>query len=233
MSLYERAVNVLARIYARGIRSGAVLDSDTYFPGARDFQSNWRDWRAESDQIVQNLERVPRFHEVMPSQADISANDNRDWRMFILQAYGVPVPGNLARCPKLAAMIAAHPEVLSATLSFLASGKHIPEHHGPFRGIVRYYLVLRVPLTQAGEPGAILRIDGIDHRVGEGGDLLWDDTFRHEVWNQTEEVRVALLLDVRRAHLPAPLRVLTKALVAAIATGFRWRLATGRDITIG
>ncbi len=232
-SLYDVTVSAIQRLYSYGISTTAVLDAAIFFPHASSFHSRWEDLRAEADQVAVNLLKVPRFHELLPSQASISANDDRDWRMFVLQAYGVPVVRNLARCPVLAQLLADHPEVLSASFSFLAPGKHIPEHHGPFRGIVRFHLGLRVPPDAAGLPGTILRIDGTDHRIGDGDTLLWDDTYRHEVWNRTDELRVALLLDVRRDRLPACLRVLTRVLVAAIAGGFRWRLATGRELNVG
>jgi aspartate beta-hydroxylase len=233
MSLYDWTVSAIKRLYAHGISTTALLDPGIYFPHAGDFQSRWQELRAEADQVASNLLKVPRFHELLPSQASISANDDRDWRMFVLKAYGVPVARNLARCPALAQLLADHPEVLSASPSFLAPGKHIPEHHGPFRGIVRFHLGLRVPLDAAGLPGTVMRVDGIDHRIGDGDMLLWDDTYRHEVWNRTEGLRVALLLDVRRSRLPMSLRVLTGLLVAAIAGGFRWRLVTGRELNVG
>ena len=120
-----------------------------------------------------------------------------------------------------------------AAFSFLAPGKHIPEHRGPFRGIIRFHLGLSGAVDDHGRPGAILRIDGVDHRLADGDMLLWDDTFPHEVWNRTSHLRVALLLDVRRGHLPASLHLLTSVLVTAIASGFRWQMATGKPLTIG
>lgn len=51
----------------------------------------------------------------MIQQESISANDARDWRMFIMKAYGQPIARNLARCPTLAALIASSPDVLSAS----------------------------------------------------------------------------------------------------------------------
>ena len=66
----------------------------------------------------------------MIQQESISANDARDWRMFIMKAYGQPIARNLARCPTLAALIASSPDVLSASLSFLAPGKQVPPHRG-------------------------------------------------------------------------------------------------------
>ena len=38
----------------------------------------------------------------------------------------------------------------------------------------------------------------------EGELVLFDDTYRHEVWNETEGVRVVLLIDV---HRPLPPRL--------------------------
>ena len=95
-------------------------------------------------------QRVPRFYEIMPEQTSISANDMRDWRMFILKAYGAEFPRNMAVCPTLAALVTASRHVLSASISFLAPGKHIPEHRGPFRGVLRpSYCQCRLRLTAA------------------------------------------------------------------------------------
>ena len=49
-----------------------------------------------------------------------------------------------------------------------------------------------------------------------GKAFVFDDTYQHEVWNDTEEERVVLLLDVFRP-LPKPLALLNKALVRAVA----------------
>jgi aspartate beta-hydroxylase len=87
----------------------------------------------------------------MREQTSISANDMRDWRIFLLKAYGAEFPRNMAVCPTLAALVAASPYVLSASISFLARGGHIPVHRGPFRGALRY-LVLSMPLAATGAP---------------------------------------------------------------------------------
>src|ERR1700723_995045 len=83
--------------------------------------------------------------------------------------------------PALARIVAASPDVLSASLSFMESGKHVPPHRGPFRGVIRFYMGLSVPRRADGTPAAILTIDGEDYRIGDGEWLLWDDTYSHEV----------------------------------------------------
>jgi aspartate beta-hydroxylase len=105
--------------------------------------------------------------------------------------------------------------VLSASYSFIAPGKHIPPHRGPFRGVLRFHLGLSMPRGSDGELGAILWVDGEPHRLADGGSLLWDDTFTHEVLNATNDVRIALLLDVWRPEMPADMVALSSLIVAA------------------
>ncbi|MGA7327511.1 MAG: aspartyl/asparaginyl beta-hydroxylase domain-containing protein, partial [Rhodomicrobium sp.] len=120
---------------------------------------------------------MPRFQELMPEQTEISANDGRDWRMFILKAYGIEVSQNMAACPALAGLIRQTPEVISAALSFLAPRKHIPPHYGPFKGILRFHLILSMPTGSDGKPAVVLKIDDAEHRLADGECLLWDDTY--------------------------------------------------------
>ena len=221
--MYERATQVVRRIYDRRIATPPVLDPQQHFPGAPRFVAAWPELRAEALAIAADLARVPRFHELMPQQADVSANDARDWRMLVLKAYGVPVRDNQARCPRLAQLVEGDPDVLSATLSFLAPHKHIPPHRGPFRGIIRFHLGLSVPLAADGRPAAVLTVDGREHRIGDGESLLWDDTFTHEVHNRCDAVRIALLLDIRRRGMPLDLALLSRALIRGIGLAVRWK----------
>ena len=122
-----------------------------------------------------------------------------------------------------AAIARSLPEVLSCSISFLAPGKHIPSHRGPFRGVLRFYLVLSMPLAEDGKPGAVLRIDGEDHRLADGEFLLWDDTFPHEVMNNADEPRIALLLDVWRPRMPVDMEILSRVIVGAVQLGMRYR----------
>jgi aspartate beta-hydroxylase len=224
-SLYDLSTSAIRRIYDRRVSSAPVLDVEPHFPDARRFQSVWPQLRDEALQVAEDLKRVPRFHELMPEQAAISANDGRDWRMLVLKAYGTSFPRNLERCPALAATVGSAPDVLSAALSFLAPGKHVPEHHGPFRGVIRFYMGLSVPVGPDGHPAAVLTIDHHEHRVGNGECLLWDDTYPHEVLNRGDQVRIALLLDIRRRGMPLDMAVLSRILIAGVGASIRLRRA--------
>jgi aspartate beta-hydroxylase len=211
--LYDRAAGVVRAIYDSRIATPATLAPEHYFPNAKRFAERWTDICREALAVAGRLNQVPRFHDIMPAQADISANDGRDWRVFIMKAYGVTVQENLHRCPTVEALLDEAPEVVSAILSFLAPGKHVPEHRGPFRGILRFHLMLSMPCDGDGVPACVMNIDGVPYRLGDGESLLWDDTYRHEVWNRSEEVRIALLLDVWRKDMPADIALLSRAIL--------------------
>ena len=224
MSLwYDLSANAVRRLYDARIDTPPVLDTGAYFPDAARFIDAWPSLREEALAVAARMAAIPRFHEIMPAQAPISANDGKDWRVFLLKVYGTDIEKNMAACPTLARIIAATPDVLSATLSFLAPRKHIPRHRGPFRGVLRFQLGLSVPVDAQGRPAAVLSLNDREHRIGNGDHLLWDDTYPHEVWNHSDEPRVALLLDVRRRHMPMDLRLLSRALIASVGMVARLR----------
>ncbi len=98
VAFYDHAVTAVRGIYDRRIHTPPILDSGHYFPAAARFAGAWQDIRREALAVAGMLPDIPRFHELMPEQADISANDGRDWRMFMMKVYGVPMkdePGAL------------------------------------------------------------------------------------------------------------------------------------------
>jgi len=221
--LYDHAREVVRSVYDARIHTPAVLDTERFFPNARSFVAKWRDIRDEALAVKQNLAGVPRFHDIMREQADISANDGRDWRMFIMRAYGRDVPENRSRCPTVSALLDQSPDVISAAFSYLAPRKHVPKHRGPFRGILRFHLMLTMPRGPDGDVAAILEIDGEPYRLEDGECLLWDDTYPHEVRNNSDEVRTALLLDVWRPEMPYDMELLSRAISGAVQLGMRFR----------
>ena len=220
---YDRASGLVRTIFDTRLSGPPVLDWQTKFPNAAQFNLAWQRIRDEALTLAARLESVPRFHDIMPEQAPLSAQDDRDWRIFILKAYGVEVAEHMARCPVLASLLRETPEVLSASLSFLAPRKHIPCHRGPFRGVLRFHLMLSMPVGPEGTPAAALTIADREHRLGDGECLLWDDTYPHEVRNNSDEGRIALLLDVWRPDMPMDMEILSRMIVAGVQMVMKYR----------
>jgi beta-hydroxylase len=101
----------------------------------------------------------------------------------------------------------------TAMFSILSPRKHILDHRGPYKGVLRYHLGLIVPR----EPEACRIRVGEDIRHWEAGkSMIFDDTFNHEVWNDTDETRVVLFLDVLRP-LPFPESAINRLIIKAIS----------------
>jgi aspartate beta-hydroxylase len=220
---YDQAARVVRAIYDRRISGPPVLELDRDFGFGEVFVRAWETIRDEALTVARRLQGIPRFHEIMPEQASISANDGRDWRMYILKAYGIEQLHHMVECPELAKLVRLSPDVLSASFSFLGPRKHIPPHRGPIRGIVRFYLVLAMPRADDGLPAAVLKVAGVEHRLDAGQFMLWDDTFEHEAWNASDEVRIVLSLDIWRHRMPVDMRILSAMLIRLVRIGIRVR----------
>jgi aspartyl/asparaginyl beta-hydroxylase (cupin superfamily) len=163
------------------------------FPWARPMEENWQSIRQELDDVLRRQVALPSFKDISPDQARISPDDN--WKTFFLYGYGYKVGPNCALCPETTRLIEQVPGMTTAFFSILSAGKHIPPHRGPYKGVLRYHLGLKIP-----EPAEQCRIqvgDEIAHWE-EGQSLIFDDTYRHAVWTDTDGQRVVLFLDVMR-----------------------------------
>ena len=70
-------------------------------------------------------------------------------------------------------------------------------HIGYYKGIMRYMLPITIPKDT---DNIWLNVNGIKYHWEEGKSMLWDDTYPHAAYNNTEEVRVVLYMDVFRTY---------------------------------
>lgn len=167
--------------------------SNKHFPHLREFEKNWRIILKEVQQILEHREAIPLFHDVSPDQHKISTGQN--WRTFILYGFGEKLEKNCAQAPETARMLAAVPNIQTAWFSILSPGYHIRAHKGVSKGILRVHLGLIIPKNA--EKCRIRIGDAI--KVWRPGEIfVFDDTYEHEVWNDTKEERVILLFDFDR-----------------------------------
>ena len=183
------------------VRNPPFLEVEKGFPEARLLRENWQVIREEALALLEHVESIPRFHEVDRLQRFISARDEVAWRTFFFKGFGKWLPQNCARAPRTAELLRRLPLVSTAMFSIIDGGKHIPPHVGFFKSVLRYHLALVVP---ADAPVYIV-VGGRQYHWREGEDVLFDDTYRHEVWNKSRERRVVLFCDVLRDQTLPPL----------------------------
>jgi aspartyl/asparaginyl beta-hydroxylase (cupin superfamily) len=176
------------------------FDSDD-FPWVREVEARWDDIRAELDALLVKVDQIPNFQDVQQEQRALTEGD--DWKVFIFDMYGAKYDHNLAKCPKTAEALQLIPGMSSAMFSILRSGKHIPPHCGPWKGVLRYHLALKTPEN---ESLCRIRVGSQTRSWTNGTSLIFDDTFEHEVWNDSDETRVVLFVDFLR-DLPPQLAI--------------------------
>lgn len=184
------------------VRHSVLPDVGVYdpslFPWATALAAEWRAIRRELDAVMHHREQMPSFHEIISEVSTITRDDA--WKTFFLLGVGMDCSGNAARCPETMRLLAGIPGIVTAFFSILGPGKHIPAHRGAYNGVLRLHLGLRVP-----EPRERCRIRIGDqiHHWREGEVLIFDDTYTHEVWNDTDGWRVVLFVDFARPlHTP-------------------------------
>ncbi|GBQ62687.1 aspartyl/asparaginyl beta-hydroxylase [Ameyamaea chiangmaiensis NBRC 103196] len=172
----------------------AVFGPDT-FGWMERLEQNWTRIRDEAIRI--QATEIPSLGDISPDHGRIAAD--RRWRSFFLEGYGYRRDENRARVPVTSALLDEIPGLVTATFSVLEAGCHIPRHRGMTKGMLTYHLALKVPADR--EQCWIQIEDGDTLRVlpwQDGHSLLFDDTCNHEVFNNTQDDRYVLLLQVKR-----------------------------------
>ncbi len=167
---------------------------------------------AQTPLIRQELQRVLKAssgHERVFLSAEVEQLNLRGtdaapgWTGYYFYRHGQLRGENIAVCPATAAALStlplAHvpehgPEVL---YSVFTPGTHLLPHRGMTNTRLVGHLPLIVPERCA------LRVAGEEHTWIEGRVVIFDDTYEHEAWNRSGEIRVVLIFDLWNPHLTA------------------------------
>jgi len=165
---------------------------------------------AELQTVLKNTDAIPSFQQISKDQKRLTQDDR--WKTFFLYGYGYKIDGNCQQCPHTTRVIESIPGMYTAFFSILSPGKHIPPHRGPYNGLLRVHLGLIIP-----EPAEQCRIEVGDevHHWQQDKCMVFDDTYKHQVWNDTEGMRVVLFLDVQRP-MTLPGRLLNRLVLKLI-----------------
>ncbi len=158
-----------------------------------ELEANWVVIRSEMDGVLSHKDEIPSFHELSPDQSRISRGNN--WKTFVFFVAGERIDVNCAYCPKTVELLESLSTLQNAWFSILAPRYHIIPHKGPTRALIRCHLGLMVPQDRK---SCWIRVDAETRNWQEGKCMVLDDTFEHEVKNETDEWRVVLFLDFDR-----------------------------------
>lgn len=183
-----------------------VFDT-SQFDWVKPLEDNWQAMRAELDAVLLEKQLIPAFHEISPDQTRISKGDN--WKTFPLWVFRERSEINCKRCPHTDAVLQSIPGIQNAWFSILAPGYYIPAHRGVTKAVLRAQLGLKIPTDRE---NCTMRVDDVTFAWQEGKCVVLDDSFEHEVHNNTDQERVILFLDIDRP-MKLPGRVASKVLL--------------------
>ncbi|RME04148.1 MAG: aspartyl/asparaginyl beta-hydroxylase domain-containing protein [Bacteroidetes bacterium] len=200
------------------VKNPPFVPVEEHFPQHKLLKDNWEVIRDELLEVLKDADNIPKFHEVDSIQRFISAKDDVPWRTFIIKAYDKWQENNAAKVPKTTELLKQTPQITTAMFSILDGGKHIPPHMGFFKAVLRYHLGLIVPT----DAPCYIVVGGEKYSWKEGEDVLFDDTYMHEVWNKSPNRRVVLFCDVyREKGLPGWVKKLNRKMFNLLATSKR------------
>ena len=187
----------LRGLFDRLIASSSLVSNDPVldvrdFAWTQSLRANWQAIRDEAIAVALRGDASPSLATISPDHRAIAEVDK--WRSFFLWGYGYRIDDNADRCPRTAALVEQIPGLNSAFFSILAPGTHIPEHRGVTKGLITCHLGLIVPR----DGDVRMRVHDRVVRWAEGETLVFDDTYQHEVWNETAGTRVVLLVQFER-----------------------------------
>lgn len=204
-------------LYVPGLPTAAFLPLDV-FPWIEELQARTAAIRDEMLAAVAAREGLQPFHDrEQLNQLVAGASAEGSWDALFFYRHGERFDANCARCPVTTAALERLPRVAirdhgpEILFSLLRPGAHILPH----RGVTNARVVAHLPLVVS--PGCALHVLGDEpHAWREGEVMVFDDTFEHEAWNRSGELRVILLMDTWNPWLSEAERLACTRLVEGI-----------------
>ena len=130
-------------------------------------------------------------------------NHSLQWSSFHIYKGGERNEAHCRQCPVTAAAVEKLPLVRTpghspeVFFSILKPNTHIPPHVG----LANYKLAVHLPLIVPSD--CAIRVGNETRTWTEGRCLIFDDSFQHEAWNKSDELRAVLILEVWNPQLSA------------------------------
>jgi aspartate beta-hydroxylase len=190
------------------------------FPWLDSIEAATDDIRAELINLIQEGPAV--LSPYVNTEASITLpqwrelNHSRRWGVYNLWWQGIPFPDHIARFPRTVAAFEKWPrcEVSgcspTAVFSILDAKTRIPAH----TGVSNTRLIVHLPLIIP--PGCGFRVGSERREWHAGKAFIFDDTFEHEAWNDSDEPRAVLILDIWNPHLTEAEREMVRRVTADV-----------------
>ena len=220
VSIIKNPVQILyifAFLITKNTKTPPYLDIDKYFPNHIKLEKPevFAKIQKETLNILKQKDKLVLTKNTLGNEyiggGNIQSDDEDGWRIYMVKIGS----NNFAEdtMPELTNILKDIPEVVSCAVSILPAKKAIPIHIGYSKGVIRYQLAMKVPKDRE---NVFICVNGEKYSWTEGQGVLFDDTYPHKVFNNTDEDRVVLYIDVMRPFLNPALDLINKLSIKLI-----------------
>lgn len=161
-----------------------------FLPELQIIQNNWKVIRKEYQQIKNKLKPIKGETYF---EDDIIKTDK--WERYYIKWYSDISKDIAIQIPQTTQLLNKCQNIQLAMFSVMKPGTIVYPHRGPYRGSLRVHLGLECPSI---EEGCYITIHDKKYGWKDGELLIFDDTYTHEVKNNSNKERVVLFMDINR-----------------------------------
>lgn len=191
-SFWQRSIYNVDRLKSQPIWT---IDETTYVSNLNNFVNNWKIIRLEAEKIF----KARKFE----AESE-NLKDSGTWNQFELYRQGRKLEKNCQLAPTTCSIVEKFEAAKTnrrgqIKFSVMLNGTHVHAHSGPTNCRLRAHLGLVVP-DNANENNLKLRVADNILTWKEGELFIFDDSFDHEVWNNSGD-RIVLIVDMWHPEL--------------------------------
>lgn len=184
LSVYQRSLYNVKSLTAR---PWWTPEQSTYGHYLAAIEAQWKTIRNEAVALIEDEDQG-----YFPESEGLK--DKGIWKQFEMYVRGQRVDVNCMRAPKTCQLVENIPDAAGCTrgqikFSLLEPGTHVWPHTGPTNCRLRAHLGLVVPANTR------IRVANETRTWEEGRFIVFDDSFEHEVWNDSNAFRLVLIID--------------------------------------
>ena len=171
-----------------------IYDIDKICPKLRVFENHHSQLQTEYRRI-KNF-NIPSYKSIDIIQKRIAQRsvNGAEWKVLMFEFAGRKFANNRKICPITSNYLDQIPRIFQAFYSVLEAGKSIPSHRSPYNGYLRCHIGIDIPPINP--PQLLISDELIEWQNGVA--ILIDDTWQHEVINNSPQDRVVLIVDIAR-----------------------------------
>lgn len=188
-------MNCLLYCFTRQRARTAIIDMQK-FPELQSIQDNWQTIRDEALQLLQSGSIQQTADSTQAGHYDIGFRTfyKYGWRKFYLNWYGYTHASAARLCPKTTEILKKVPCINGAMFSLLPAGGKLTRHLDPVAASLRYHLGLSTPQNA----NCAIEVDGTKYAWQDGNAFMFDETYLHHAYNNSQQDRLIMMCDVNR-----------------------------------